>query len=168
MAYSFDIGAQAEELGRANPYSPTLKVKTGPRGRPGLYSGEAAFNYTTVENPYYISPDQARATAVAEAEKINQTFKESQQQIFQTQQADIAKQLKIIQGEKSAVSKMMTDYSDMLIREAEAKRKAQEEERLALRTDRANLARAGKAGSLQIQPAGSTCLLYTSPSPRDS
>ena len=79
-----------------------------------------------------------------------------QQASYEKQQADIAKQLKIVQGEKSAVAKMQQDYSDMLIREAEAKKKAEEEARLALRTDRANLARAGQTGSLQIQPAGST------------
>ena len=79
-----------------------------------------------------------------------------QQASYEKQQADIASQLKIVQEEKSAVAKMQQDYSDMLIREAEARKKAQEEERLALRTDRANLARAGQTGSLQIQPAGST------------
>ena len=156
MASPFDIKAQTEELGRANPYSRTLKVKTGPRGRPGMYSGEEAFNYRTVENPYYIDPDKAREETLRQAEARYGEFKAQQDARAAATQADIAKQLKIVQEEKSAVSKMMTDYSDMLIREAEARKKAQEEERLALRTDRANLARAGKAGSLQIQPAGST------------
>ena len=79
-----------------------------------------------------------------------------QQQAYETQQADIASQLKIVQGEKSAVSKMMEDYSNMLIAEAEAKKKAQEEERIALQTARANTAMAGRSGALQIQGAGAT------------
>ena len=100
------------------------------------------------------NPGPSKAQQQAEAQR--QQAADQARRAAEQSQADIARQLKIIQEEKSAVSKMMTDYSDMLIREAEARKKAQEEERLALRTDRANLARAGKAGSLQIQPAGST------------
>ena len=89
-------------------------------------------------------------------QKEQAEFTKKFQETAEATQADIARQLKIIQEEKSAVSKLSQEYSDMLIKEAEAKRKAQEEAQIALRTDRANLARAGQRGSLQIQPAGST------------
>ena len=46
-----------------------------------------------------------------------------QQKLFESQQADITKQLKILQGEKSAISQMQQQYSDALLKEAEAKRK---------------------------------------------
>lgn len=77
-----------------------------------------------------------------------------QQKQYETQQADIASQLKILQGERSAVSKAQQDYSNMLIKEAEAKKKAQEQAALDLKTQRANQAMAGMSGNLQIQPAG--------------
>ncbi len=76
----------------------------------------------------------------------------------QSTQADIAKQLQIVQQEKSAVSKMTEDYTAKLKAEADAKRKAQEEELIALQTARANQARAGQQATLQIQPAGRTPL----------
>ena len=47
-----------------------------------------------------------------------------QQKLFESQQADITKQLKILQGEKSAISQMQQQYSDALLKEAEAKKKA--------------------------------------------
>ena len=69
-------------------------------------------------------------------------------------QADIAKQLQIVQQEKSAVAKMQEDYAASLMAEADAKRQAQEEAELALRTSQANKMRAGQQANLQIQPAG--------------
>ena len=79
-----------------------------------------------------------------------------QQATFEKQQADIASQLKIIQGEKSAVAKMQEDYSNMLLAEADRKKKADEDARLALQAQRANRMMEGIGGNLQIQPAGST------------
>ena len=73
---------------------------------------------------------------------------------FETQQADIAKQLKIVQGEKSAVSKAQQDYSNMLIAEAQRKKEAEEQAARDLQSQRSNQAMAGRSGSLQIQPAG--------------
>ena len=78
-----------------------------------------------------------------------------QQQKFEEQQATLSEQLKIIQGEKSAVAKMRDEYSNMLL--AEAERKKQEEEQTArdLQIQRANQAMANMSGNLQIQQAGS-------------
>ena len=89
---------------------------------------------------------------------------QQQQQAYQQQlqatasksQADIAKQLKIIQSEKSAVSKMTSDYTAMLQKEADAKAKAQEEARVSAATSAANQARQGQTPNLQIQPASQT------------
>ena len=78
-----------------------------------------------------------------------------QQATFEKQQADLASQLKIIQGEKSAVAKMQEDYSNMLIAEAQRKKEAEEQAARDLQTQRANAAMAGMSGNLQIQQAGS-------------
>lgn len=72
---------------------------------------------------------------------------------FETQQADIAKQLKIVQGERSAVSKAQEDYSNMLIAEAQRKKEAEEQAARDLQSQRSNQAMAGRSGSLQIQGA---------------
>jgi len=87
-----------------------------------------------------------------------------QQQAYQQQlqdtasktQADIAKQLQIVQSEKSAVSKMTQDYTAMLQEEADRRVKAQEEARVSAATSAANQARQGQTSNLQIQPASST------------
>ena len=51
---------------------------------------------------------------------------------------------------------MQEEYAASLKAEADAKRKAQEEARIALTTAQANQARAGRQANLQIQPAGQT------------
>ena len=117
-----------QRVGKANPYSKTLTIRTGVYGRPGRY-GEDRYKTESIENPYYISPEQARASAVAAAAEENRAFKQSQEQLFKTQQADIAKQLKIIKGEKSAVSKLMEDYRNMLLEEADANVKLKKSKR---------------------------------------
>ena len=89
---------------------------------------------------------------------------QQQQQAYQQQlqatasrtQADIAKQLQIVQGEKSAVSKMTQEYTKLLQEEADRRVKAQEEARVSAATSAANQARQGQAANLQIQPASST------------
>ena len=78
-----------------------------------------------------------------------------QQATFEKQQADLASQLKIIQGEKSAVSKMTQEYTNMLAEEAERRRKAQEEARIAAQTAAANRVMEARSANLQIQGAGS-------------
>ena len=85
-----------------------------------------------------------------------QQFQAQQAAITQATQSDIAKQLQIVQQEKSAVAKMQEEYAASLKAEADAKRKAQEEARIALTTAQANQARAGRQANLQIQPAGQT------------
>ena len=79
-----------------------------------------------------------------------------QQKQYETQQADIAKQLKIVQGEKSAVAKMQEDYFNMLIAEAQRRKEAEEQAARDLQTQQANAAMAGRSGTLQIQGAGTT------------
>jgi hypothetical protein len=74
---------------------------------------------------------------------------------YKAQSDDIAKQLKIVQGEKSSIAKMQQDYSNMLIAEAKRKKEAEDQAARDLQTQRANQAMAGRSGNLQIQPAGS-------------
>ena len=85
-----------------------------------------------------------------------QQFQAQQAAITQATQSDIAKQLQIVQQEKSAVAKMQEEYTASLKAKADADRKAQEESRIALATAQANQARAGRQANLQIQPAGQT------------
>ena len=79
-----------------------------------------------------------------------------QKKIFDRQQADIAAGLKLIQDEKSAVSKMTQEYSDMLIAEADRKKAAEEQAKRELQIQRANTAMANRSGALQIQGASTT------------
>ena len=71
-------------------------------------------------------------------------------------QADIAKQLQIVQSEKSAVSKMMAEYTAQLTAEADRKKKADEAARVAAATSAANQSSQGQTANIQIQPASST------------
>ena len=79
-----------------------------------------------------------------------------QQASYEKQQADIASQLKILQGEKSSLAKAQQDYSNMLIAEAQRRKEAEEQAARDLQTQRANQAMAGRSGALQIQGAGTT------------
>ena len=79
-----------------------------------------------------------------------------QQKQYEAQQADIASQLKIVQGEKSAVAKMRDEYTQMLIKEAERRKQGEEDARFALQAQRANRMSEGQTANLQIQPAGTT------------
>jgi len=71
-------------------------------------------------------------------------------------QADIAKQLRIVQNERSAVAKLSADYSKMLKDEADRRVKAQEEAKIAAATTAANQSRQGQTNNVQIQPASQT------------
>ena len=141
-----------QRLGKANPYARTLRIATGKRGKPGNYGpGDARpTRYKTVENPFYQGPEDILNLA----EERYAGFKKEFSDIAAATQADIAEQLKIIQCEKSSVSKLMEDYRNMLIEEADAKRKAQEEQKVALQTARANAARSSVGSNLQIQFGG--------------
>ena len=98
---------------------------------------------------------QKKPDRMAELRAEQQRLAGIQQKQYETQQADIAKQLKIVQGEKSAVAKMQEDYSNMLIAEAQRKKEAEEQAQRDLQIQRANQARTGMSGNLQIQQAGS-------------
>lgn len=88
----------------------------------------------------------------------------TQQKAFQQQMQASAnaaaaantKQLQIIQSEKSAVSKMMAEYSAQVKAEAEAKAKAQKEATEAAAASSANQSMMGKSANLQLQTASDT------------
>jgi len=138
-----------EYYGKLNPYERQIKVGYNP-AKSGM-QGSAIY----MDNPYYVSPEemQKRQTTV---EKNQAAFQQQLSAQAAATQADIAKQLQIVQQEKSAVAKMQEDYAAALKAEADAKRKAQEDARIALTTAQANQARAGRQANLQIQPAGQT------------
>ena len=148
---------QAEREGRAITGYRTYTYRR--RGKGSQYSSPKYY-----EVPIFGQSEEERVGPIrAEQQRLAGI----QQASYEKQQGDIASQLKIVQEEKSAVSKMMADYSDMLIREAEARKKAQEQaardfeaqreaQRVAARTASANRLMEGRAANLQIQPAGTT------------
>ena len=75
---------------------------------------------------------------------------------FNTQQADIASQLKILQTEKDTVKDMSDAYTQMLKDEADRRAEADRVAQETFATKQANLARSGLGANLQIQPAGQT------------
>tara|TARA_Y100000004_G_scaffold184315_1_gene233196 strand:+ start:45 stop:749 length:705 start_codon:yes stop_codon:yes gene_type:complete len=103
-----------------------------------------------------------RPDRMAELRAEQQRLAGIQQKQYETQQADIAKQLKIVQGEKSAVAKMQEDYSNMLIAEAQRRKEAQEQaardleaQRRSAQAGAANRLMEGRTANLQIQQASS-------------
>jgi hypothetical protein len=130
-----------------SPYAPSAEYESaGYSGKGTVGSGRGASGAT-----YYLF--KKRPDRMAEVRAEQQRLAGIQQETFNKQQADIAKQLKIIQGEKSAVAKMQEDYSNMLIAEAQRKKEADEQAARDLKTQMANQAMAGMSGNLQIQPA---------------
>ena len=107
----------------------------------------------TVQVPIF---GQTEAERIAPLQAEQRRLAGIQQASYEKQQADIASQLKILQGERSAVAKAQQDYSNMLIAEAERKKQAQEQAERDLATQRVNQAMAGRSGALQIQGAGTT------------
>ena len=89
---------------------------------------------------------------------------QKQQQAYQQQLQATAsaaatantKQLQILQSEKSAISKMMADYSAQVKAQAEAQAKAQKEAAAAAAASSANQSMMGKSANLQIQTASDT------------
>ena len=139
-----------ESEGKANPYQKQIQVgtaaaKSGMQGKP-IYR----------DNPYYVSPDELQKRVEKSQAENQALFRQQLADQASATQADIAKQLQIVQEEKSAVAKMQEEYTASLKAEADAKRQAQEEAELALRTSQANQMRAGQAPNLQIQPASQT------------
>ena len=121
----------------------------------GLSSKSANYGRTqTRQVPVFI--DDPGLKIRQDLTQQQQQFQAQQAAITQATQADIAKQLQIVQQDESAVAKMQKEYAASLKAEADAKRKAQEEARIALTTAQANQARAGRQANLQIQPAGQT------------
>ena len=144
---------EIKKIGEANPYEKYINVGSYQKGKPGNV-GTNRVPYK-IENPYYQSPD-ALNQRQAEAEARQRAFQEQLAAQARATQADIAKQLQIVQQEKSAVSKLSEEYTNLLKTEADAKKKAIEEERIALKTSRANAARAGQGSGLQLQAASKT------------
>ena len=126
-----------------------------------LITGYKTLSYTgSSKGGGYKGSVQVPIYGISAAQKIKQ-IQEAQAESsaalteqFNVQQADIANTLKIIQEEKSAVSKMTDEYTQLLIKEAEAKKKAQEQALLAAQVQAANQAMASKASNFQIAPAG--------------
>ena len=132
-----------------SPYAPSDKYESA-----GFQTGGVSVSGRGARSgSFYLFKE--RPDRMAELRAEQQRLAGIQQKQYETQQADIAKQLKIVQGEKSAVAKMQEDYSNMLIAEAQRKKEAEEQAQRDLQIQRANQARTGMSGNLQIQQAGS-------------
>jgi len=140
-----------ESEGKANPYQRQIQVGTKDRFR-SLGPGKPIYR----DNPYYVSPEEIQKRVEKSQAENQALFRQQLADQATATQADIAKQLQIVQQEKSAVAKMQEEYTASLKAEADAKRQAQEEAELALRTSEANRMRAGQVPNLQIQPASQT------------
>jgi hypothetical protein len=102
-------------------------------------------------NPFYIYKDPAKVAEERTLALFQQQAAEAE--AYRTETMKIAEQAK---SERTAAEKMMEDYRNMLIQEADAKRAAQEQADVALRTSTANLAMSGRAPNLQIASASQT------------
>lgn len=138
--------AEAAKQGRPITGYRPFSYRTGGGGRGGYRSA-------SIQVPYFgKTEEETYGPLRAEQQRLAGI----QQKQFESQQADIAEQLKILKGEKSAVAQMQQQYADALAKEAEAKQKAQEQAMQDMQTARANAAMTNRSGVLQIRPAGST------------
>ena len=136
-----DATKEAQQSGRTiTGYRRSNFSFTNKAGKKDLYLDVPVFGLSEEERLGPIRAEQQRLAGI-------------QQQQYETQQADIASQLKILQEDKSALSKAQEDYSNMLIAEAQRKKEAEEQAARDLQTQRANQSMAGRSGSLRIQGA---------------
>ncbi len=140
-------GKEVEKLGKAQPGERYLSITNRYESRrPG---------YFVVENPFYRSPESVQKAAT---EKVTEQFKElesSQTEAFQQQQSEIAKQLKILQEEKTLNQQLVDDYYKMMKKERRIGRRTEKQRIQALQIARENAARAAAGpGGLQIQFGG--------------
>ena len=131
-----------------SPYAPSDKYESA-----GFQVGVSPMGRNQRGGNFYLFKERPDRLAELRAEQTR-LAKIAEEQ-YKTQSADIAKQLKIVQDEKSAVSKMTQEYTNMLAEEAERRRKAQEESQIAAQTAAANRVMEGRSANLQIQGAGS-------------
>ena len=149
------FGKEIERVGKERPSEKTIRVGYHQiRGHgPGSEKG-----YYVAENPFYKSPESILEEATSAAERATverfREFESSQTRLFESQRSEIAKQLQILQENKSAYEQMQKDYRRMMRKDTKAKEKAIEKRREALQIARANAARATAGGGLQIQYGG--------------
>ena len=153
-------------VGTGHSYERAAKEHIARRTAEARASGQIITGYKPLEFGYYRSDAKGRLdvpifgrdpkAAEEDLRKEQARLAGIQQAAYEKQQADLAAQLKIIQGEKSAVAKMQEDYSNMLIKEAERRKQAEEDARIALQSQRANRMMEGQSANLQIQAAGTT------------
>ena len=161
---------RADKVKLANEAVKSATEQAQKEGRPitgyrsynyGVYSGKGQMRNYTAQIPIFGQTTEERLAPI-------RTAQAEAQQLFETQRDDIAEQLKIVQDERGAVSRMQEDYSNMLIREAEAKRRAEEERRISLQTSRANAARSNVGSNLQIKFGGGVKPFSGGSTPRSS
>jgi len=152
-------GVRYDDLERALDERKTIAGRVGSTAPTGYYNAGSIYGGHRNQDRYQLFKPLPSIQPQIDAFKRQQ--EEGQAALtkqYETQQADIAKQLKIVQEDKSAVSKMQQDYSNMLIQEAEARKKAQEKAardlQIQQQTAASNRLMEGRSANLQIQPAG--------------
>ena len=137
--------AKAESEGRMlTGYRPLSYQYGGGRGGPRYVSVNVPIFGKSEEERYGPLREEARRLAA------------EQTQLFEEQKYGIAEQLKILQSEKSALTKAQESYSNMLIQEAARRKEAEEKARLEAQSLKINQGMANRSGVLQIRPASST------------
>ena len=150
--YTLKDGYIASATPLHSGYGPALysQAATGDKyGRTGKNSYGYKKGTGTAGLYIYTDPEAAR-------EKEAEEYQASLQSTVDKAAKSNADQLKIIQNEKSAVSKMLREYSAQLKAYADRKVKEQETARISAATAAANKARQGQTSNLQIQPASQT------------
>ena len=130
------------------------RVLTGYRPLSYQYGGgRGGARFVSVDVPIF---GRDPAAAEADLRKEQARLAAIQQQQFEEQKYGIAEQLKILQSEKSALTKAQESYSNMLIQEANRRKEAEEKARLEAQSLKINQGMANRSGVLQIRPASST------------
>ena len=159
-------------VGIGHSYERAAKEHIARRTEQARASGQIITGYRPLEFGYYRSDRKGRLdvpifgrdpkAAEEDLRKEQARLAGIQQQTYEKQQADIAKQLQIVQGEKSAVAKMTQEYTNMLAEEAERRKKAQEEARIAAQTSAANRVMEGQICRSKLQVIHLGLLVHSS------
>ncbi len=115
--------------------------------------GRGNYGNVTVSVPLFGKSEQELLTPIQEEAR---RLSAEQTQLFEEQKYGIAEQLKILQSEKSALTKAQESYSNMLMEEANRRKEAEEKARQEAASLKINQGMSNRSGVLQIRPASST------------
>ncbi len=115
--------------------------------------GRGNYGSTTINVPLFGKSEQELLGPLQEEAR---RLSAEQTQLFEEQKLGIAEQLKILQSEKSSLTKAQESYSNMLMEESNRRKEAEEKARQEAATLKINQGMANRSGVFQIRPASST------------